>query len=70
MNSEQSLEKAIELLMEAHDYPMAHTPEGHIERAHRRYELVHAASELLVLDVVDGIRFEGDFYTRGHHGEA
>lgn len=62
MNSEQALEKAIELLMEAHDYPLANTPEEHVERSLRRYELVHMASEILVLDVVDGVRFEGDTF--------
>ena len=65
MNSEQALEKAIELLMEAHDYPLANTPEQHIERAQRRYELIHMASDILVLDVIDGVRYEGDFYRRG-----
>lgn len=64
MNSEQALERAIEMLMEAHNYPLANTPEQHIERAQRRYELVHMASEILVLDVVDGVRFEGDLFMR------
>lgn len=64
IDGEGALDRAIEMLVEARSFPDAQTPEEHVARSQRRYELVHMASELLVLGVIDDIRFEEDQYLR------
>lgn len=69
MNPEESLDRAIEMLMEVRNMPLASTPETHVERSDRCYELLHLASEIIILDVIGAARFEGDFFRR-NRGEA
>ncbi len=62
MEANECLDKAIELLVEARNYPEAKTHEEHVERSQRRYELLHMASEIIVLDCIDAARYEAFDY--------
>lgn len=70
MEEIEGFDYVIGLLQDARDMPTASTPETHIERSKRRYELMHLASEYLVLDLMGQVIFEGDFFLRTYVEES
>lgn len=70
MNNFERYNDVLSLIEAARDYPPAQNAAEHLKRGQDVYKLLHAASDIIVLELIREARFEQDIHLHERFGDG